>query len=152
MRFVSCFSTMLRNTEGSNLVELALALPMLLLMLTAAVDLGEAFYTGIELSGSAHDGALYGVHNPTDIAGMKTAAQNGSANLSGFVAAATYGCECSDGSSAVSSCGAPPTCASNYVNYVDVTVSASYSPIISFAGVPSASTFRSEARMRAGGN
>jgi Flp pilus assembly protein TadG len=152
MHFVSRFSAMLGNTEGSNLVELALALPMLLLILVAAVDLGEAFYTGVQLSGSAHDGALYGIHNPTDITGMKSAAQNGSANLSGFVASATYGCECSDGSAAVSSCGAPPICTSNYVNYVDVTVTASYSPIISFAGVPSPSTFRSEARMRAGGN
>ncbi len=152
MRLASCFSKVLRNSEGSNLVELALALPMLLLILAAAVDLGEAFYTGIELCSSAHDGALYGIHNSTDIAGMRSAAQNGSANLSGFVASATYGCECSDGSAAVSSCGAPPTCASNYVNYVDVTVTASYSPVISIAGVPSPSTFRSEARMRTGGN
>ncbi len=152
MRVSFLLSGVLRKEEGSSLVELALALPMLLLVLTAAVDLGEAFYTGIALSGAAHDGALYGAHNSTDVAGMKSAARNGSANLSGFVASATYGCECSDGTSAVSSCGTPPTCASNYVNYVDVTVTASYSPIISVAGVPSASTFRSESRIRVGGN
>lgn len=145
-------SRVLRNTEGSNLIELALALPVLLLILAAGVDLGEAFYTGIQLSAAAQSGASYGIHNSTDTAGMQLAAKNASSNLSGFTASATSGCECSDGSAGVPGCGAPPVCAANYVNYVDVAVTASYSPIISFPGLPAKSTFKSEARMRVGGD
>ncbi len=142
----------LTNTEGSNIIELALVLPVLLLILAAGVDLGEAFYTGIQLSAAAQSGAMYGIHNPTDTAGMQLAAKNGSSNLSGFNASATSGCECSDGSSVVSGCGTPPSCTSNYVNYVDVSVTASYSPIITFPGLPSVSTFSSKTRMRVGGD
>lgn len=152
MRFLSSLAIRFRGTEGSNLIELALVLPILLLILAAGVDLGEAFYTGIQLSGAAHDGAVYGIHNPTDTAGMKIAAQESSANLAGFSASATYGCECSDGSAIVPGCGAPPACSSNYVNYVDVAVTASYSPIISFPGLPTQTTFTSKARMRVGGD
>ena len=152
MRVASSVSAVFRTTDGSSLIELALVLPVLLLILAVAVDLGQAFYICTELSSAAHDGALYGVHNLSDLAGMQTAAQSGSANLTGFSASATYGCECSDGSAVVASCGAPPSCSSNYVNYVDVAVSATYSPIISFPGLPSQTTFRNEARMRVGGD
>ena len=152
MRFASYYAAVIPNTEGSSLIELALTLPVLLLILAAAVDLGQAFYVGIQLTGAAHDGVLYGVHNPTDAAGMKSAAQNSSGNLPGFTTSATYGCECSDGSAAVAGCSAPPSCSANYVNYVDVAVTATYSPIISFPGLPAQTKFQSEARMRAGGD
>ncbi|MBE7159246.1 MAG: pilus assembly protein, partial [Rhodospirillales bacterium] len=56
------------------MVELALLLPLLLLLLVGAVDLGRAFYVAIEVSSAASAGAVYGTQNPTDTAGMQNAA------------------------------------------------------------------------------
>jgi Flp pilus assembly protein TadG len=136
------------NDEGSGLAELALVLPVFLLMFAAAVDFGRAYCLAVDLSGAAEAGALYGVQNPTDVAGMVTASQNDAPDLSGLSATASYGCECPDGSSAVASCSAPPTCTGSYVNYVQVTTTAAYTPIITFTGMPAAGSFQSMARMR----
>jgi hypothetical protein len=38
------------------------------------------------------------------------------------------------------------------VNYVDVVATAPYVPIITLPGMPSASTFKGEARLRVGGD
>jgi Flp pilus assembly protein TadG len=143
---------LLRGTEGSGLVEFALIFPVFMLLLAGAVDFGRAYYVALDLTSAAQAGALYGSQNPTDTAGMVSASQQGAAELVGLSATATYGCECLDGSSAVASCTAPPVCASNYVNYVDVVATASYVPILALPGMPAAGTFKEEARMRVGGD
>jgi Flp pilus assembly protein TadG len=130
-----------RDTEGSGLVEFALIFPVFMILLAGAVDYGRAYYVALDLSAAAQAGALYGSQNPTDTAGMISASREGAAELAGLNATATYGCECPDGSSAVASCTAPPACANNYVNYVDVVATAPYVPIITLPGMPSASTF-----------
>jgi Flp pilus assembly protein TadG len=139
-----------KGTEGSGLVELALVMPIFFLMLAASVDFGRAYYVALELSGAAEAGALYGIQNPTDVSGMQSASQNDAPDLSGVTASAVYGCECPDGSSASVSCAAPPTCTGSYVNYVEVTTTAPYAPIMNFAGTQSAGSFQGKARMRVG--
>lgn len=139
------------NEEGSGLAELALVLPMFFLMFAAAIDFGRAYCIAVEVSGAAEAGALYGVQNPSDVSGMVSASQNDAPDLSALSATAAYGCECPDGSSAVASCSAPPTCSGNYVNYVEVTTSSAYSPIINFPGARAAGPFTAKARMRVGG-
>jgi Flp pilus assembly protein TadG len=141
-----------RDTEGSGLVEFALIFPVFLLLLAGVVDFGRAYYVALDLSSAAQAGALYGSQNPTDTAGMISAAQQSAVELSGLSATATYGCECLDGSAAVAACTAPPACASSYVNYVDVVATAPYVPIITLPGMPTAGTFRGEARLRVGGD
>jgi Flp pilus assembly protein TadG len=142
----------LENCDGSSLVELALVIPVCLLLFVGAVDLGQAFYVAAQVAAAAHTGALYGVENPSDISGMESAAKGGATNLSDISATATYGCECSDGSSASQSCSTMPTCSYNYVTYVDVVASASYSPSFNYPWLSSAMTFSREARMRTGGD
>jgi Flp pilus assembly protein TadG len=133
-KIVTCTSTdvgsLLREDRGSALVELALIFPLLLLLIAGAVDFGSLIYSNIEVSDAAQAGALYGTLNPTDVIGISNAAKADSAHLSGLSTTVSYGCECSDGSSPVPSCTAPPTCSYNYVNYVDVTATVPFTSIL----------------------
>ena len=138
--------------EGASFVELALVLPLFLGMLIPVVDLGRGFYAAIEVASAAHAGALYGVENPSDSSGMELAAKAGASNLSNVTATATYGCECSDGTSSVPLCTSTPTCANNYVTYVDVSVTSPYQPVFGYPGLPSSMNITREIRLRVGGN
>lgn len=142
----------LLNAEGASFVELALVLPLFLMMLIPVVDLGRGFYAAIEVASAAHAGAIYGVENPSDTVGMVQAAKAGASNLSNVTANATYGCECSDGTSDVVSCTSTPTCTYNYVTYVDVTVTSPYRTVFGYPGLPSSMNITREFRLRAGGN
>jgi Flp pilus assembly protein TadG len=62
----------LRSTErGQSLVELALSLPLLLLILLGTVDLGRAFFDYVELRNAAREGAGYGARRPEDRPGIE---------------------------------------------------------------------------------
>jgi Flp pilus assembly protein TadG len=140
------------GSGGSSLVEAALILPILVLMMVAAIDFGRAYSLAIEVSSAAHAGALYGAQNPSDTAGMVAAARLDVPGLTLSSANAIYGCECHDGSSAVSGCLTPPTCAENYVNYVKVTTSFSYTPLLIYPGIPNPIVLQGSAEMRSGGD
>src|SRR5208282_401933 len=87
-----------RSDGGASLVEMAILLPLFMLVMAVAVDLGRAYYLVLELQGAANAAAAYGVSNPTDTAGMQTTAQDNAPNVPGLtIGAHTYGCECSDG-------------------------------------------------------
>ena len=140
------------GTEGSSFVELAIVLPMFFLMFVPAVDIGRAFYAYIEVASAAQAGAAYGMQNPSDVSGMQSAAIAGTINLPNVTSTASYGCECSDGTSSVASCSSTPSCSTNYVNYVDVTASSTYGPIFNYPGLPSSMNISREVRLRVGSN
>jgi Flp pilus assembly protein TadG len=140
------------DAEGASFVELALVLPLFLMMLIPVVDLGRGFYAAIEVASAAHAGAMYGVENPSDTSGMVQAAKAGTSNLADVDAAATYGCECSDGSSPIALCTSTPSCTYNYVTYVDVTVTSPYRTVFGYPGLPSSMNITREVRLRVGGD
>jgi Flp pilus assembly protein TadG len=140
----------LREDHGSNIIELALLLPVLLLLLAGAVDFGRGWYVAIEVNSAAHAGALYGSQNPTDISGMTKAAQLDVPDMPGMTVNATYACECYDGTPA--SCGTEPDSCSddgNFVYAVTVNTTATYTPIVSYPGIPSSFTLKGQSIMRA---
>lgn len=142
---------LVRDEHGASLVELALMLPLFALLLFSAVDFGRAFYLLIEVAGAAHAGALYGSQNPTDTAGMKTAALDDAPDVSGVSAGTpTYGCECADGTNYTASCTTTPTCTGtlNVVYRVNVTVTGTYTTLFNWPGIPSSISFSSSAAMR----
>lgn len=143
---------LLRNEHGASLIELAITLPLLLLLLMGAVDFGRAFYLALEIAGAAQAGAEYGSENPTDTAGMKTAAQDDAPNVPSLtVTTPTYGCECSDGTGFSASCSSQPTsCTYNVVYLVTVTVSTTYTPLVPWPYVPSSLTLTNTSKMRSG--
>jgi Flp pilus assembly protein TadG len=143
----------LERDTGTSLIELAIVLPVLLLLLVGAVDFGRAYYLEIEVAHAAHAAALYGSQNPTDTVGMQNAAVADAADVPNFSTSsvtASYGCECSDGSSPVVGCTAAPACSTNIVNYVQVDTSVTYNAILPYPGIPSPLTLRGSSRMRAG--
>lgn len=152
MKYPRFLQSIVRGSEGASFVELALILPIFLLIFIPAVDIGRAFYVSIEVASAAQAGAAYGIENPTDVSGMKTASTSGASNLLNVTATATYGCECSDGTSASTSCATIPTCAYNYVNYVDVVATAPYSTTFGYPGLPSSMNVSREIRLRVGGD
>ena len=54
-----------RAERGSALVELALALPMLILVLVGIVEFGRAVNAYVTISGAAREGARYAVLHPS---------------------------------------------------------------------------------------
>ena len=55
---------MLRSERGQSLVELALVLPLLILLLAGMADLGRAFFSYIEITNAAQEGARAGSRLP----------------------------------------------------------------------------------------
>ena len=142
--------------SGQSLVETAFTASLLVLLLAAAADFGCAFYKNIEVKGAARAGASYGATDPGDTAGMQTAAKAAAGDIasdSNFSASASWGCECYSGSTPAipgpDSC-TPPSCAENVVDYVTVTVSDQYSPLLPWPGIPSRIPMSSTVTMRAG--
>jgi Flp pilus assembly protein TadG len=138
-----------QKEEGTQLIELALVLPVFLYLLVGAVDFGRAFYLATEVASAAEAGAAYGVSSPTDTAGMKSAAMLNATDIRGFSPVATYGSECTDGSALALQTSTPPTCTSGLVQFVEVDASTTYSPLLHFPGVPTSLPIASKARMRA---
>lgn len=149
---------LLCDERGASLVELALLLPVFLVLLFAAIDFGRAFYLANEIAGAARAGAIYGSRNPTDTIGMQTVALDDASDVPNVSAGTpTYVCECADGSNLISgsACStAPPTCSGglNWVYKVNVTVTGTYAPLLPWPGIPSLMDFSSSASMRSAGS
>ncbi len=149
-RLQTTWATLARWECGASLAEFAVLLPFLTLTLLGVIDMGRAYYLSIEVNNAAYTGAMYGSNNPTDTTGMQNAATGDAVDVSGMTATATYGCECSDGSSPASPCpSTPPTCTYNVVNYVKVTTSATYHPLLAWPGIPSTISLTGSAKVRA---
>lgn len=52
------------RARGQSLVEFALVLPIILVLLSAAADLGRLFYAFVSIENAAKEGAFYGALNP----------------------------------------------------------------------------------------
>jgi PKD repeat protein len=66
-----------RKSRGQSLVEFALVLPVFLVFLAAALDLGRVFYANITLNNAAREGAMEAARNPASFgAGQDCDASN----------------------------------------------------------------------------
>jgi Flp pilus assembly protein TadG len=61
-----------KGQQGQELVEYALALPVMLLLLMSILDLGRVVYVYSALHNSVREGARYGIIRPTDALGIET--------------------------------------------------------------------------------
>jgi Flp pilus assembly protein TadG len=130
------------------MVEMAVALPVLALLLLAAADFGRLYFANIEVANAARAGAQYGsqsVITAADFAGMETAAKNDGSNLSALSANATQ-CTCVTTSS-VAACPAQ-YCANNpQATYVEVDTTTTFHTAIKYPGIPSTVTLGGKAVM-----
>jgi Flp pilus assembly protein TadG len=65
-----------RSERGQSLVELAVTLPILLLLLLGTLDFGMAIFSYSMLRDAAQEGAFYGSFNPSNITEIENRARN----------------------------------------------------------------------------
>lgn len=135
--------------SGQALIELAISLPLLLLVLLGGVELGEIAYASIEVTNAAKAAAQFGASNGgayvstgLDTQGMLAAANNDAGNLGNSIAFAsgypTMACSCTNGGTAT--CSVPVTCApkgslpSQPIVTVTVQMTTNFNPLIYIPG------------------
>jgi len=56
-----------RRSRGQSLIEFALVLPMLLVLIISAIEIGRLFFTKIVVTNAAREGAYYYATNPSSV-------------------------------------------------------------------------------------
>jgi Flp pilus assembly protein TadG len=135
-----------RGCGGQTVVEVALLLPLLLLLLVGVIEIGRYAYFDILISNAARAGAQYGAQSliqAADVAGIRTAAQND--GLAAMTITATQQCGCAAG--ALGGCPTGAVCPQPLV-YVQVTATDRYSSLFRYPGIPRNLTLTSTVTMR----
>ena len=70
-----------RSERGQGLIELAIALPVLLLLLLGVLDVGRAYWAVVALKDAAAEGASYAASYPTKTTEIKERAAESSTAL-----------------------------------------------------------------------
>lgn len=133
--------------RGAALVELAVALPLIVLILVGAADFARVFYYAIELTNAARAAtqwAAYDVIRTNDDVGITAAAQSAAPNISP-VAVSLHTpeppvCRCAtdDGStfSGIVACNSTCTSPQHLIQTITVTVSKTFTLISRWPGFP----------------
>jgi Flp pilus assembly protein TadG len=134
---------------GQSLVELALVLPLLLLLLVGTIEIGRFAYYSILVSNAARAGAQYGAQSlvtAADTTGITNAAQND--GLPSLSVTPSQLCGCTGAT--LGACGTiPPVCVPNHpLVYVQVTASGTFSSLFSYPGLPATFAITSTEKMR----
>jgi Flp pilus assembly protein TadG len=133
---------LLRSESGSALVELALAIPLMVLTLIGTAELGRVAYYSIEVSSAAYSGASFGAQNhgtAVDTTDIVAAATKDAANVPSLNTTTSISCVCSNGT-AITCANATANCVSpaRITEFVQVNTSAMVSPMFSYPGISSA--------------
>ncbi len=140
--------------RGSALVELAVTLPLLVLLVVGVADFARVFHVSMALTNAARAGAQYGSQNNkhTDTANMVTTA-TAAAGTVPITAVASYLCECATdagtftATSPANNCSA--TCAGGHLAIqVTVTTTSTFNTISQFPGIPHTLTMTRSASLR----
>jgi Flp pilus assembly protein TadG len=154
-----------RKGSGQAMVELAIALPVLLLLAVGVIEMGRYMYIGILVGNAARAGAAYGARNlsncceTTTPTGIQRAADNdyqsNGQSVGGLTVSSVVTCGCDSGGTIASdttgNCfpSTPPSCPSgNWVVTVHVTASGSFSALLKYPGIPSPLAISRTASMR----
>jgi Flp pilus assembly protein TadG len=149
------------SQRGSVLVELALVMPVLVLLLVGSADFARVFYMSMAVSAAARTGAQFGASslvNSANTSGMQTRAQAAAqADLGTVSAVASRTCYCfPDAPVATFAPGAAVACTTtcaavntHLVVTVSVTTTATFSMLAHYPGIPKTITISRTAEMRA---
>ncbi|HEY4380499.1 MAG TPA: TadE family protein [Acidobacteriaceae bacterium] len=134
-----------RGDRGQSLVEVALAAPILILMLLGAAEFARIAFAGIEVSNAARAAVAYGAQSTAtaaDAGGIQTAAAMDAGDMAAsLTATATVTGVCSSGSSCT---GAGSTCLNtdcdtpgdHIETILTVDTAANFDPLIHVPGLP----------------
>lgn len=140
------------SERGSALVELAVALPILILLLVGVGDFARVFYSAMELTAAARAGAQWGgmsLSNAANAGTMQSKAVAAAPNLTGVTAAAAVRCKCANDTGStftnttpsVNNCTAVtavscPTAGTHRVLWVEVTATQQFQTTINYPVIP----------------
>jgi len=165
-----------RTQHGATLVELALTLPLVMILLLVVIDFGRAYYLSIEIENAARAAVQYGAQSTAtmvDSAGIVAAATNEAKDISTSTSCGSdqsagsacwsnggspitnpapyYGCECSNATSGNSGSNCPVcTSPAQATYYVSVNTQANYKTLVPWPGLPATFTLTGQAKMRLG--
>jgi Flp pilus assembly protein TadG len=139
------------SVAGGAAVELAVMLPVLLLIAIGVSDLGRVFFTGITVANAARAGAQWGSMNPVNSAnpaGMNLAATDDAADAAPITVSSRSFCRCDAGELDCLDGGDCGVAYGAYRSYVEVTVSKTVDLIFSYPGLPTSVTLSRTATFR----
>lgn len=152
-------STFRQSDCGGALVELAVALPVMLVLLFATIDFGRVFYQSMAVTNAARAGAQYGaqsVAKSSDTTGMIAAAQSSATGDIGAVqVTAARECMCATSTGTITATSPTANDCSNacsgghLIVMATVTAQKSFSTVVRYPGIQSNITLVRSARMRA---
>ena len=143
-----------RAERGAALVELAVVIPLLVLILVGTVDFARVFYTTMELTNAARAGAQYGgtkLSNSANSAAIQSYAISAAPDIAPVTASASSVCWCATDAGAFSGVGCGSSCPSGQHLVVSVTVTATqqFNTVTLFPGIPHTLSLSRVATMRA---
>ena len=131
-------------------MELALATPMLALLMCGGFDFGRAIYEQHRLTTAAEAGIQYATASPSNLSnssGIIAAARADASDTTNSLTVTTGSCTCPTGTS---QCSTTTTCTGSTVTgtYQKVTVSESYSTIMTYGFVSNPFTLTATSMVR----
>jgi Flp pilus assembly protein TadG len=134
--------------RGTVALEFALLLPVLVLLLVGVTDYGMAVYLRTSLESAARVALQYAIRNPADTTGITNAAvQAAKLDTAGITVVPSQLCGCPETPTVTAAC--PVTCAgSKDRGFSSVTVTATFTPILPYPGIPSTIPMSGTAIMR----
>ncbi len=140
-----------RPNCGAAAVEMALAMPIIVITLIGTIDFARVSYQAMALTNAARAGAQYGARtlgNSSDTAGIQTAAQSAAATDIGTITTVvTRTCGCSGASPTVGQCNS--TCTSPLRVFVTVKASKTFHTLAHYPGIPSSLPLSRTVELRA---
>jgi Flp pilus assembly protein TadG len=149
--------------KGQAFVELALILPVFILLLVGAAEVGRLAYAAIEVNNAARAGVAYAAQSHTTASdtlstgGIVLAATSEAPQVTSMTATATLSCSCESSAGVIT---ANPSCSptdtnttkcpspSRIVEFVQVNTTAPVNTVFHFPGIPSSVTLQGNATMR----
>jgi Flp pilus assembly protein TadG len=147
LRLLPCLKL---GDAGIAAVELALVTPMLALLMLGSFDWGRALYEEYRLEAAAQAGLQYATASTANLSnssGIIAAARSDASDTTSSLTVTTGQCTCPTGTSL---CSAGTTCTGSTVagTYQKVTVSESYSTIMTYGFVSNPFTLTGQAMVR----
>lgn len=139
-----------RGTRGSVAVEMAVATPVLLVLMMGAWDFGRAMQQRARLESAANAGVMYGARSTArsvDAAGITNAVRaDANDTKNALTIASSAYCACTGGAQVACSA----SCGSETPRYyVAVTVQSHFDTMFPYPFVPTSYTLKGDATMRA---
>lgn len=137
-----------KDRTGTAFIEIAILIPVILLLSCGVMDFSRVVYAGIEIAGAARAGVQYGALTPGhsgDTTGMVQAALNDATDLGSTVtASASNFCMCSGSTVDCSS-----SCSGDTPDgYVTVTANYTFNTLIPYPALPQSIVLSRTAKMR----